>query len=149
MQTKLIRDFGCVHGILWWTQLAKAQFGRAGFSTYREILFVGKDKEQCVSQFILVQHTLQFLTSFDNTIAIIAVNDENDALSVLEVMSPKRSDLVLTTDIPDSELDVLIVDSLDVKAYTDSLFSTVPDASGIVNAPIVGIVVTISPSFSL
>jgi hypothetical protein len=41
-------------------------------------------------------------------------------------MSPKRPDLVLATDIPDGELDVLVVNSLDVEAYTDSLFSTFP-----------------------
>jgi len=95
-------------------------------STHGEILFVGKDKEQRVSQFILVEHALQFLASLDNTIAIVTVNDENDALGVLEVVSPKRSDLVLTTDIPDGELNVLVVDRLNVKAYTDSSFSTVP-----------------------
>jgi len=105
--------------------ISESLFECARFSTDREILFVRKDKEQCVSQFILVQHALQFLTSLDNTIAVIAVNDENDALGVLEVMSPKRSDLVLTTDIPDGELDVLVVNSFDVEAYTDSLFSTV------------------------
>jgi len=66
-------------------------------------------------------------------------------------MSPKWSNLVLTADIPDCELNVLIVDRLDVKAYMDSLFSTVQilDVNGLVNVPIVGIVVTISPSFSL
>ena len=41
-------------------------------------------------------------------------------------MSPKWPDLVLTTDIPNGELDVLVVNGLDVKAYTNNLFSTVP-----------------------
>ena len=41
-------------------------------------------------------------------------------------MSPKWPDLVLPTDIPDRELDVLVVNGLDVKAYIESLFSTVP-----------------------
>jgi len=66
-------------------------------------------------------------------------------------MSPKRSDLVLTTDIPDGELDVLVVDGLDVKTYIDSILVRPHylDTKGLVDAPIVGIVVTISPSFSL
>ena len=33
-----------------------------------------------------------------------------------EVVSPKRTDLVLTTDIPDVELGVLVCDSLDIEA---------------------------------
>ena len=32
-------------------------------------------------------------------------------------MSPQRSDLILTTDIPDVELDVLVDDRLDVEAH--------------------------------
>ncbi len=36
-------------------------------------------------------------------------------LCVLEVVSPKRSDLVLTTDVPNCETDVLVLDCLHVK----------------------------------
>lgn len=36
-------------------------------------------------------------------------------LCVLEVVSPQRSDLVLTTDVPNCETDVLILDCLHVK----------------------------------
>jgi hypothetical protein len=37
-------------------------------------------------------------------------------LGVLEVMAPERANLVLSTDIPHSEGDVLVLDSLDVEA---------------------------------
>jgi hypothetical protein len=62
---------------------------------------------------------LQLLPSLDNTVTIVAVHDENDTLGVLEIMSPQRTDLVLTTDIPHGELNVLVLDSLDVEAYSE------------------------------
>ena len=85
--------------------------------SYREILFVGKDEKQSVAQLVLVEHPLQLLPSLDNTITIIAVHDEDDTLSILKVMPPQGSDLVLSTNIPDGELDVLVLDSLDIEAW--------------------------------
>jgi hypothetical protein len=35
----------------------------------------------------------------------------------LEVVSPQRTDLVLTTNVPHGELNVLIFDGLDVESY--------------------------------
>jgi len=96
VQAKLVSDLGSVHGV-------------------RKILLVGEDQEESISQLVLVEHALQLLTSLDNTVTIVAVDDEDDTLGVLEVMSPERTDLVLTADIPDGELNVLVLDSLDVE----------------------------------
>jgi hypothetical protein len=85
--------------------------------TYRQILLVGKDQEEGIPELILVQHTLQLLTGLNNTVTIVAVNDEDDTLGVLEVMSPQRSDLVLSTDIPHRKLNVLVLDGLNVEAW--------------------------------
>lgn len=85
-------------------------------STHRQILLVGEDQEKGIPQLVLVEHALQLLTSLDNTVAIVAVDDEDDTLRVLEVMSPQRPDLVLATNIPHGELDVAVLDSLDVEA---------------------------------
>jgi len=52
MQSELVRDLGGVHGI--W-----------------EILLVGKDEEQGISEFILIQHPLQLLTRLRNTFPIV------------------------------------------------------------------------------
>jgi hypothetical protein len=79
-------------------------------------LLVGENKEEGISKLILVEHALQLFPSLDNSVTIVAVNNEDDTLGILEVMSPKRTDLVLSTNIPDSELNVLIFDSLDIKA---------------------------------
>lgn len=85
--------------------------------TYGKILLVGEDKENGISEFILVQHALKLLASLDNTVAIVAIDDEDDTLGVLEVVPPQWSDLVLTTDIPHGELNVLVLDGLDVEAF--------------------------------
>lgn len=82
---------------------------------YGQILLVGENKEESISELVLVEHSLEFLTGLNNTIAIVAVNDEDDTLGVLEVMPPKRTDLVLTADIPHGELNVLVLDSLNVE----------------------------------
>ena len=84
-------------------------------NTNWQILLVGEDKKNGIPKLILIQHTLQFLPSLNNTIAIVAVNNEDDALGVLEVMSPQGSDLILSTNIPYSELNVLIFDSFNVE----------------------------------
>jgi len=96
MQAQLLGDLCSVHGI-------------------RQVLLVGKHKQQRVSQLVLVKHLLQFLTGLGDTVSVVGVNHENNTLGVLEVVSPQRSDLILSTDIPDGERDVLVLDSLDVE----------------------------------
>jgi CBS-domain-containing membrane protein len=85
--------------------------------SYRKVLLVGKDKEKSVAQLILVEHALKFLTSLDNTVSVVGVDNKDDTLGILKVMSPERSDLVLTTNVPNCELDVLVLDGLNVEAY--------------------------------
>lgn len=122
---------------------------------YRQILLVGEDQEDGIPELVLVQHALEFLPGLDNTIAIVAINDEDDALGVLEVVSPQRSDLVLSTDVPHGELDVLVLDSLNVEAFSPLVSNSSSNFSDDVTVaaswviPMVGMVVTISPSFSL
>ncbi len=83
--------------------------------SYRKILLVGKDKEKSVAQLILVEHALKFLTSLDNTISVVGVDNKDDTLGILKVMSPERSNLVLATNVPNCELDVLVLDGLNVE----------------------------------
>ena len=84
--------------------------------TYGKILFVGKYKEQSISKFIFVEHALQLLAGFHNTISVIRIDHEDDALSILEIVSPQRSDLVLTTNVPHGKLNVLVFNGLNVEA---------------------------------
>lgn len=95
--------------------------------TYRQILLVRKDEQEGITQLILVQHALQLFTCFDDTISVVRIDDEDNALGVLEVMSPERSDLVLTTNIPHCELNVLVLNRLNVETCSESISTVDPD----------------------
>lgn len=152
VQSELVRDLSSVHGV--W-----------------QILLVGKDKQKGVTKLVLIQHALELLTSFRDTLAVVRVNHKDDTMGVLEVCNPSRkssvhpaqmtielpdaagtcldafprldgyisspwpkvqravptnihllltvppegTDLVLSTDVPDGEGNVLVLDSLDVE----------------------------------
>jgi hypothetical protein len=40
-------------------------------------------------------------------------------------VAPQGTDLVLSTDIPDGEGDVLVLDSLDVEAYSEQIYGNI------------------------
>jgi hypothetical protein len=122
VEAELVCDLGGVHGILN-LRLACDSGCQTNWriccsdkGTHRQILLVGEDEEDGITELILVEHALEFLASLDDTVTIVAVDDEDDTLGVLEVMSPERANLVLTTNIPHCELDVLVLDGLDVEA---------------------------------
>jgi len=64
-------------------------------------------------------------------------------------MPPERADLVLPTHIPDGERDILVFDGLNVETLLEKAFFFWNGQTQIRDEPIVGIVVTISPSLSL
>lgn len=66
METELVSDLGRVH--------------RVG-----QILLVGKDQQEGITELILVEHALQLLAGLRDTLAIVRVDHENDTLSILEV----------------------------------------------------------------
>ena len=66
VQAELVGNLGGVHGV-------------------GQILLVGKDQEEGVPQLVLVQHPLQLLARLNDTVAIVRVNNKDDALGVLEV----------------------------------------------------------------
>lgn len=100
--------------------------GIARGNTYGQILLVGEDQKVGIAQLVLVQHALQLLPGLNDTIAIVRVDDEDDTLGVLEVVPPQRSDLVLSTDIPHGERDVLVLDRLDVEALMGVSMAAIP-----------------------
>jgi len=81
-----------------------------------QILLVGKHQQYRIAQLVFIQHALQLLARFSDTVSVVGVNDEYETLGVLEVVAPQRPDLVLTTDIPDSERYVLVLDGFHVEA---------------------------------
>lgn len=52
-------------------------------------LLVGEDKEEGITEFVLVQHSLEFLSSFRDTLPVVRVDDEDDSLGVLEVFATR------------------------------------------------------------
>ena len=55
------------------------------------------------------------LASLDS-LPVVAVHDEDESLGVLEVVSPERSDLVLTAHVPHCEADVFVFYCLHVES---------------------------------
>lgn len=97
MQSKLVGHLGRTHGV-------------------GEILLVGKDEEDRIAELVLVEHSVQLVPRRVDTVAVVGIDDEDEALRVLVVVAPERADLVLTTDVPDGEGDVLVFDRLDVES---------------------------------
>jgi hypothetical protein len=58
---------------------------------------------------------MQFLLRLIYPLPILTIDDEHQALSTGVVMSPKRTDLILPSDVPYVELDVLVCDGLHVE----------------------------------
>merc|ERR1712205_270589 len=96
MEAELVSDLGGAHGI-------------------GEILLVREHKEACVAELILSEHLAQLVLRLTHTVTVIGVDNEDDTVSVLEVVAPEGAELVLTTDVPHCELDVLVLHSLDVE----------------------------------
>lgn len=88
--------------------------------TYGQVLLVGEDEEQSIPELVLVQHALKLLPGLNDTVTVVAVNHEDDTLGVLEIVSPQRTDLVLTADIPHGKLNVLVLDRLNVETCSQS-----------------------------
>ena len=51
----------------------------------------------------------------EEVLPVITVYNEDKSLGVLEIMSPQRSDLILTTHIPNCETDVFVFHSFNVE----------------------------------
>ena len=54
----------------------------------------------CVSKFFRDQQTVYFIASHANSIFIVAVDDENDGVAAVEVVSPRHANAVLSSYIP-------------------------------------------------
>jgi len=83
-----------------------------------EVALVGKDEEYCVLHLTVADDTHELSAGLFDTLAITAVDNENEGLSACKVVAPERTNLVLTSDIPHVELDLLVRHRLDVE--TDS-----------------------------
>jgi hypothetical protein len=81
-----------------------------------QVLLIGKDEQGGVAQLILDEHLIQLRLGVLYTVAVVAIHDKYNAVGVLVVVAPQRAELVLTTDIPHGELQVLVLQRLNVEA---------------------------------
>jgi len=138
VKTKLVGNFADTHGI-------------------RKILLVGEHKEDSFTKFIFTQHFLQLLIRFRYTLTIVAVNDENQTLSILEVMAQKRTNLKKKGE--KKRKNQKMFNKKGEKKYFKNTLSCPPTSHTVkliflystvsTLKPMVGMVVTISPSLSL
>ena len=99
------------------SQLVKSQlFSDFWNAHHAHILFVGQDQENGVLEFVFWKHLLKFLSGYLNSFLIWGVDDVNEGLSVLVVVLPELSDFILSSNVPDCELDLLKLNCLDVKS---------------------------------
>ena len=56
-------------------------------------LLVGKDEEHRVAELVLAEHPVQLVARLADAVAVVRVDDEDQALRVLEVVAPERADL--------------------------------------------------------
>jgi hypothetical protein len=87
-----------------------------------QVLLVGENEQNGVTELVLSQHAVELVLgavlisiAIIDTIPIVTVDNEDAALGVLVVVTPERANLVLSSDIPYSEGDILVLDSLDVE----------------------------------
>lgn len=81
-----------------------------------QVLLVGEHEQDGVPELVLLQHVGELLLRLGDSLPVVAVDDVYETLSVLEVVPPQGTDLVLAADVPHSEADVLVLDGLDVEA---------------------------------
>lgn len=81
-----------------------------------QILLVGKDKQQTLLHLAVGQYPVELLLGLVDAFPVLAVDDEDEPLGAGVVMPPEGADLVLATDVPYIELDILVCDRLNVEA---------------------------------
>lgn len=59
---------------------------------------------------------MQLLFCLVNPLPVLAVDHEHEALRARVVMSPERTDFILSSNIPHVELDVFVCDGLNVES---------------------------------
>ncbi len=119
--------------------------------TALEVLFVGKDKNDCVLHLAVVDDFVQLAARLVDALAIGTVNNEDEALRACVIVPPQRPDLVLTTDILSqskhgSASSTFCSTSRSTRTHTLNLTFLYCTVSTL--KPTVGIVVTGSPSLS-
>ena len=84
--------------------------------TSGQILLVREHKQQTVLHLPIAQYTVELLLGLVYALPVLTVDDEHEALRAGVVVPPEGPNLVLSSDIPDVELDVLVCDGFDIES---------------------------------
>ncbi len=66
VKAKLVGDLRCIHSI-------------------GQILLVGENEQESITELIFVEHPLQFLARLRDTLPIVGIDNKDDTLCVLEI----------------------------------------------------------------
>lgn len=77
--------------------------------TTRQILLIRKHQQETSLHLPIVQNTLQLLPRFLHPMSLFAVDDKHETLRAGVVVPPERTEIVLSSGMPDIEFDVLIL----------------------------------------
>ena len=72
-------------------------------------------RRQCPSERLGAKTHLELLRCFLNPVSVLTVHHVNEAICVVEVMSPQWSQLFLPAHIPDCEEDILVLHLLNIE----------------------------------
>lgn len=84
--------------------------------TTANILLVGEHQQEGILHFAIVNDLVELRTSFLQASSVARIHHENQTLCAGVVVTPQGTNLVLATDIPNIELDVLVGHALHVEA---------------------------------
>ena len=78
----------------------------------RKVLLVGEDKDRGVAKLLLRHQPHQFLLGVLDAVPVVAIHHEDDGVGASVVVAPQPTDLVLATDVPHLEAQVLVLHGL-------------------------------------
>lgn len=77
---------------------------------------IGQYQNRAVLQFFVVNNTLKGVFGHLEPISVAGVQDINDCLGVIVVVMPEVPEFGLSSNVPDSKLEALVVDFFDIEA---------------------------------
>mmetsp|Transcript_13 Transcript_13/g.41 ORF Transcript_13/g.41 Transcript_13/m.41 type:complete len:243 (-) Transcript_13:27-755(-) len=82
----------------------------------RQVLLVAQHEERRARERRVAQQAVQLALRGAHALAIVGVDDVDDRVGAVVVVLPQLAELLLATDVPHMELDILVLDGVDVEA---------------------------------
>ena len=89
---------------------------RVETKTAAQVLFVGIDKKNRITKLIFFKELVQFIASFVDPVDVIRVDDEDQTLCVVVVVSLQRPNTILTANIPYVQVEALVLNRFHIES---------------------------------